>query len=571
MKIKTTLFVIMLFHVINFTVTAQWNTNSALNTSVSATINDQQDPRVITDNKSGAIITWTDYRNNILSGDIYAQRMNSQGVNKWIFNGVPVCNDINNQVTPIIIEDGFGGAVIVWQDSRNANKDIFAQRIDSTGAIQWASNGVGVVIKSLEQQNPKIINDGSNGFIIVWQDSVIGSWDIYAQKINSNGVAQWASGGVAVCAATGNQVNPKIETDNQAGAIITWQDKRNGADYDIYAQRINSSGVSQWTSNGISICSITGTQSNPKIAPDGSGGVFIVWQDKRNGADYDIYAQRINSIGVVQWIVNGVAVCSAAGNQSAIDFTTDNTTGAIITWKDFRSGEYDIYAQLINLNGVSQWAANGVAVSTALLNQINPNIIGDGLGGAIIVWEDYRTGSTISDIYSQRITAAGTTLWTSNGVATGIATGNQTGPKNISDGNGGAIFVWQDKRGIDNDVYAHHFDLNGLAFISTEDMFSKDVNIHIFPNPITTASTIVINFQENINYSDIRMSIYNIDGMRVQKTFSLHSLKSNENKIEISLANDMLPAGMYFYQFSLVSNNITKTYSGKFIIINSTK
>jgi len=39
-----------------------------------------------------------------------------------------------------------------------------------------------------------------------------------------------------------------------------------------------------------------------------------VWKDERNG-NIDIYAQRIDASDVPLWAVDGVPVCTAAGDQ----------------------------------------------------------------------------------------------------------------------------------------------------------------------------------------------------------------------------------------------------------------
>jgi hypothetical protein len=38
--------------------------------------------------------------------------------------------------------DGAGGAIVAWEDSRNGNSDIFAQRISANGSVQWMPGGV---------------------------------------------------------------------------------------------------------------------------------------------------------------------------------------------------------------------------------------------------------------------------------------------------------------------------------------------------------------------------------------------------------------------------------------------
>ena len=219
-----------------------------------------------------------------------------------------------------------------------------------------------------------------------------------------NALAQWQVDGIALSTAANEQHFPAIVTDGAGGAIVTWYDYRNG-NADIYAQRVNASGVPQWTSGGVALCTAANSQEVPTIVSDGAGGAIVTWSDFRSGLDYDIYAQRVNASGVPQWApADGVALSIVANDQSLSTIVSDGDGGAIVTWHDFRSlVDYDIYAQRVNASGVPQWAANGVALSTAANDQIFPTIVSDGAGGAIVTWYDYRSGS--ADIYAQRVNA----------------------------------------------------------------------------------------------------------------------------------------------------------------------
>ena len=44
---------------------------------------------------------------------------------------VPLCTAAGDQLSPTIVSDGAGGAIVVWQDSRSgsANPDVYAQRV----------------------------------------------------------------------------------------------------------------------------------------------------------------------------------------------------------------------------------------------------------------------------------------------------------------------------------------------------------------------------------------------------------------------------------------------------------
>jgi len=369
----------------------------------------------------------------------------------WTANGTVICNAIDEQEEVQIVSDGSGGAIITWYDNRGSNSDIYAQRINSEGAIQWTTNGTAICNTTDAQYSPQLASDGSGGAIITWYDFRSGNRDIYAQRINSTGAIQWTANGTVICNATEHQWNHQIVSDGSGGAIITWQDYR-GSNYDIYAQRINATGAIQWTANGTVICNATKGQYSPEIISDGSGGAIITWYDNR-GSTRDIYAQRINATGAIQWTANGTVICDATGDQYFPELVSDGSEGAIITWKDNRGSTSDIYAQGINSAGAVQWTANGTVICNAIDKQEEVQIVSDGSGGAIITWEDDR-GST-RDIYAQGINSAGAVQWTANGTVICTAGGQQIKPQIVSDGSRGAIITWCDIRSVGNrNIYA---------------------------------------------------------------------------------------------------------------------
>ncbi|MFH0896054.1 MAG: hypothetical protein V2A54_16600 [Bacteroidota bacterium] len=200
----------------------------------------------------------------------------------------------------------------------------------------------------------------------------------------------------AICTEANEQQHPSIISDGSGGSIITWMDFRNG-NSDIYAQRINASGVVQWTADGVAICTephdqninTDKTDNKSIIVSDGSGGAIITWDDGRSGA-FGIYAQRINSSGAVQWTANGVAVSTALNNQYLPKITSDGSSGAIITWYDDRNVNWDIYAQRINANGTLPQAAPSVATPVPTLNEWGMIIFMIAAGVASLYYLKYR-------------------------------------------------------------------------------------------------------------------------------------------------------------------------------------
>ena len=299
----------------------------------------------------------------------------------------------------------------------------------------------------MKRKNTKILK-----FIIFSLSIVILTTQMLSISLMSR-ANTWVPNGRAICTESNNQMYPKICDDGNGGAIIVWSDYRSGLDYDIYAQGVSSTGNVMWIANGTPISTANDHQATPDVCSDGGGGAIITWNDHRNGSHYDIYTQRINSTGGINWVVNGAAICTMSNDQVIPKICSDGNEGAIIVWNDFRSGtNYDIYAQRINSTGNVKWVGNGTSICIENGVQYFPQICSDGTGGAIIIWEDYRADG---DIYAQRINSTGDVKWTSNGIEICTAITEQLDPQLCSDGNGGAIITWFDRRsGLNYDIYA---------------------------------------------------------------------------------------------------------------------
>src|SRR5438093_1552083 len=79
-----------------------------------------------------------------------------------------------------------------------------------------------------------------------------------------------------------------------------------------------------------------------------------------------------------------VPLCTAASHQLNPTIVSDGAGGAVVTWWDARTGNFDIYAQHVLASGAvdGAWPANGRALCTAASFQQYPTIVTDGAGGA---------------------------------------------------------------------------------------------------------------------------------------------------------------------------------------------
>jgi|GEM_PF-3327938 len=396
------------------------------------------------------------------------------GVIGWTAGGVDVAPNQNavaragNQSNTRAIPDGSGGVWAVFEDGESGTDQIRLQHLSSSGTRLLGNQGVLVDAAAGEQQFPEVVSDGASGVYVVWSTFRNGSdWDVYAQRFNSSGVAQWTANGVGV--ATGG-VHEIIEAQYGYSSVVSdgsgnlYIAFRNGFTTGVQAQKLNASGTAQWTAGGVDVTTTnTGSGRSPGVIDidhDGSGGIFVVWQDNRNSPTTtdEVWAQRINSSGSAVAAANGVQI--GANNGKYNDQAQVVTVGsdAFIVWNSTRTADVDgIYAQKINSSVVAQWTANGVAIQSG--ESYNHHVILDGSGGAFI---SMVFNPSSRDVYVQRIDGTGAKQWGTNGTQVTSGNGNDNRPMLASDGSGGAIVEWFDQRGITS-LYAQRLNSSGTV------------------------------------------------------------------------------------------------------------
>ena len=463
------LITLSLFIVITFA-RAEWSSSATQNLPLCTAENEQRFPVLITDGEDGAIVAWSDARH--ANRDVFAQRISKTGDIHWNTNGIPICDLPSSQSWPLIVSDTVGGAILVWGDTRHGNQDSYAQRIDANGNKLWNPEGIPVCTHPTLQDDLHVIADSKGGVIVAWEDWRNENQDIYAQRIDASGKPLWEANGVPVYQGEGDQYDPVLIADGEGGAIFAWWDIST-PDWNIFAQRLSADGKPMWhlgdeaKGTPIPVCTATGNQGAPVAVSDANGGVFFVWSDYRNDPNFytraQLYAQHITAKGNALWEKDGILVCDLRVNQQQPDCIPDGNGGFIVTWWDERDIFADIYAQRINVKGEALWhngdsdtEKSGIPVCTEGGVQRLPQLVPTDDAGAIVYWLDYRADfgdSTEDAIYAQRLDADGKLMWQMNGIPVCSAPNAQITPQAISTSTNAAIVVWGDARGSDEDIY----------------------------------------------------------------------------------------------------------------------
>ena len=77
--------------------------------------------------------------------------------------------------------------------------------------------------------------------------------------------------------------------------LVVWKDYRRGGRFDVYAARVDPTGK-VLDPHGIAVATTAGSKDRPHVIFDGAH-YLVVWEDFRNGIDFDIYGARLPPAG----------------------------------------------------------------------------------------------------------------------------------------------------------------------------------------------------------------------------------------------------------------------------------
>ena len=155
---------------------------------------------------------------------------------------------------------------------------------------------------------------GSEGYLAVWREGwhgLGGRSRIYAARVSPAGKVLDAAGIEVAPCSRGVQERPRVAF--AAGVfLVVWQDLRNGRDYDVLAARV-SAGGKMLDRQPLAVAVAPRTQALPEVASDGRG-FLVVWQGLRDGeAAYRGFAVPVRADGKV-----GATVETGAAPQPKI-------------------------------------------------------------------------------------------------------------------------------------------------------------------------------------------------------------------------------------------------------------
>ena len=411
------------------------------------------------DDNGGVFMVWMDDRNP--SKDLYGQHLDANGNPLWTANGIPIADGIGDEIQNTMLHDGEGGMMIAYTYNYSNDEDVFVKRFLSNGTMAWDDYLV-LAAGPESQGKVRMAAIGNGEFIFTWQDQTGSDPNIMAQKVNLAGQALWPQN-VAVFSdlnapQPAPQENPRIVGTSDNAAIIVWEDKRiDSHDPDLFAQKISSSGQLLWNPDGAPLSTAEFAQFGARMASDGAGGCYVVWDDRRNGntPNEDIYAQHLSAAGQALWEAGGKAICTA-GNTQEGGLVKVAGNNVFINWMDLRNGSVGIYYQVLNASGQTLLEENGKEVFWGLSGDAPKNnyLILPRSNDTVIIWQDTRFANLGYQIFFQFLNPDGTVALETNGRSVTAQTGyDQSNPHAVVTPDGHIYVIWEDNRHDDPKIY----------------------------------------------------------------------------------------------------------------------
>jgi len=361
---------------------------------------------------------------------------------------------------------GEGGVLAVWAtyDAANDNAgEIRAQALDYDGNVLpvWPAQGVLLAHAPGVGQFPALIPDGAGGaYVLWWMVTAIGNFRI--QHLTRTGAiaSGWPAAGLALAGYIHSGI--RLAPDGAGGVYVATHESPVGVEGASRLRRLDPEGntAAGWPVDGVALDLPPG-YFGIDLAPDGEGGVYAAWAEKRETGHYVIVLHRYTAAAMAHplWPPGGVRV-GDSGDPShyvgASDLILDGTGGLYVGWSHSGFGCMPCdeacpcpgqYVTRLEGNGAvaSGWTAAGLYVGEAGEN------VPDGAGGLLIGTTSSQGEVQHSRDYRALVVRVGpdgsaAPGWSLSGNPVCANPRGQRPPAVAPDGAGGVFVSWADTR-----------------------------------------------------------------------------------------------------------------------------
>lgn len=451
-----------------FSLYGQWTNDPANNTNIVNLSGDDVIPKVASLPNGDTYIAFFSQANG--NYNVRLQRLNKEGIPYWEDNGILISdNPSMSWLTDwdmTVSQDS--SAILVFQDIRTGNNDIFAYKISQNGDFLWGNDGLQLTDDEAFDAAPKVKVTNSNNAIFSWQsDSVI-----KIAKVSPEGELLFGGDEIILSDTDLTYSWPQILPVGTDDFILkyfidsgqSWSPIRK-----VYAQRFDADGNQVWE-NPTQINESAGLAAWTQIlsiCSDGNDGFFISWNDDRDMDNISqVYFQHVLNDGSLGYTQDGLQVSNRPNRQRYISKITYNQENQKVTvfWRETNIDQNidGIYAQQFDLEGNSQWDSNDVQIYPFGGNMIQLYGVKNDQNNMVVFYEESFPGSAINGMLKAKaVNQSGNFSWDNEESVICSVESEKIHPSIGDLTQNQWIFAWEDTRNESTDIYAQNIDING--------------------------------------------------------------------------------------------------------------
>ncbi len=401
------------------------------------------------------LVVWQDSRSG-QTWDVYGQLVGRDGVRYG--GALAIYAGTYHDVRPAVAAHSSSSEFVVafQRDISGAEQyQVYGTRVTGGGSIGGAFQ---IRLWYNIRTAPAIIHrTSSSEYLAAWSD--LGSaiqTDIQTQRIDGGGNLLGQLVNVSV-GRKGQETPATVYNPVRDEYFGVWADYRSGDDYDLYARRVSSTGV--LLGQEIMVAGVSYLHGVPEVAYDPNVDEYmVVWQEVTAPATgYEIYGQRVSGLGDLRGSSFLVSRDTAAVNEGLPVVAFNSTTREyLVAWHAFTNSRWQIWTQRVSESGALV-GSNAVASGSNKDAQAPRLVHNPARNEYVLVWLDFRNDR--ADVYGQRLTSTGAR--TGADLAISTAAGNK-GRCDIGYNAADATYLvaWGDTRNETSDIYGQMLDAN---------------------------------------------------------------------------------------------------------------
>lgn len=231
-----------------------------------------------------------------------------------------IINSTDEQTNPNLSLNELGTGLLIWTNSQNGEKDIYAQKMKYYNKI-----GLPFKVNDTDldlQEKSSIKLDAQGNGLIIWKSIENSSSFIRGKKIENNEPIN-SDFLIPPSTAGASQESPSLSIDSSGNGLVVWQENLSTSS-NIYFSQVNNYTIS--TNPTIINQNVSNQEFNPKVSINNSGSGFVIWQHF-NGSGYEIYAKKI-----VDYNSTGNDILIGLSSNNNLDLKLDQLGNGLITW-----------------------------------------------------------------------------------------------------------------------------------------------------------------------------------------------------------------------------------------------